>query len=155
MTKFRELLPQAVDELEQRWRAGKLAPIDAVSFCDKLAGRLHAADAAYAKRVAAVRALAAADPKVIEAEVVELEELWPDFDDNYKDILEECEQMLVRTDAHPKLEARVLAVLSSVVDEVEREAKQDVTIRTYLGTYGTRKHWEAVAGKPLPKPRKR
>ncbi|HEX4451582.1 MAG TPA: hypothetical protein VGL61_14830 [Kofleriaceae bacterium] len=99
--------------------------------------------------------MAKADPKVIEAEVVELEELWPDFDDNYKDILEECDRMLARTEAHPVLERRVLAVLASVLDEVEREAKTNGIVRDYLGAYGTRKHWETVAGKPLPKGRER
>jgi hypothetical protein len=153
--RFRELLPQAVDELEQRWHANKLGAAEALGFCDNLLGKLGPADVGYRDRVLAIRGLAAADPKIIEAEVAELEGLWPDFDDNYKDILEECDMLLARTKPHPELEARVTAVLASVVDEIEREAKNDESVREYLGDFGTRKHWESVIGKPLPRGRPR
>lgn len=153
-SRFRELLPKAVAELEERWHAGKLTPLETVEFCRRLTDKLNAADAVYTDRIFAIHKLAAADPAVIAEDIAELEASLRDLD-NYKDYLFACDALLARTSAHPKLEQRVLAILARLLDDIERDAKSHPEVASYLGDLGTRAHWEHLIGRPLPAPHRR
>lgn len=84
----------------------------------------------------------------LDDDVANLEQVWRDRAvDNYKDILESCDDLLNRT-ATTALEPRVLAVLAGVIAEIEEV--NDPVISNYLGDWGTRAYWETAVGRPLP-----
>jgi hypothetical protein len=156
-----KLLP-ALDELEQRWRTGKISADKAIDFCLRCDQRLGSrpeyeslrqrvkvtSDAAWAARYSL--------PVYIRRDVNELERRWArSLNDNYRDDFEECNVLLARTAPGSPERDRVLAVLASVLDEATRAAADHPGIRDYLAPLIDRAAWERLAERSLPAARAR
>ena len=84
----------------------------------------------------------------LEDEIANLERVWREHEiDNYKDILESCNDLLDRA-GETTLQQRVIAVLAGVIAEIEEV--NDPLVSEYLGDWGTRPYWETAIGRPLP-----
>ena len=115
----------ALDELEDRWRRRKISPDKAIDFCLRCDQRLGLRPEFEALRqrvrvtLDAASALRDSSPAYIRRDISELERRWARMsNDNYRDDFEECAVLLARTQPDSPERARVLAVISSVLDEV-------------------------------------
>jgi hypothetical protein len=160
---FSELLPRALDELEERWRARQYTALQVREFCAKLTSRMRSADAAHRPRVDALYAATDHDPAVIASEIDEIIENH-EAGENYRDTLEESYNLLDRAAAVPKQHELLKRFVVKVVVEARGHAAKDPIIAEYLGAWLAPKTWRAagvqipgdVAGakKPMTKPAK-
>jgi hypothetical protein len=156
-----KLLP-ALDELEARWRAGKISPDKAIDFCLRCRQRLGLRPEFEALRQRVKVTLDAAwaaresSPQYLRRDVDELERRWARSDnDNYRDDFEECSVLIVRTTPGSPERTRVLAVLASLLDEATSAAAINASVRDYLSALLDRAQWQRIAAEPLPPARPR
>ena len=149
-TRFSELLPRAVDELEERWRARKYTALEVREHCWNLKGRMQSRDDALRPRLDALLAEIAPNPAVIASDIDEIIENHHEGE-NYRDTLEESYNMLDRAAAVPKQHARLTKLIVAVVVEARAEAAKSVTIANYLGDWLATATW-AREGIAIPGP---
>ncbi len=131
--RFSELLPRALDELEQRWKARRYTALEVREYCGKLTSRMTSRDESFRPRIAALVTATERDPEVIALDIDEVIENH-DEGDNYRDTLEGAYNLLDRVAVVPKQHARLIKFIRKVVVEA-RDAATDPTIASYLGDW--------------------
>ncbi len=132
--RFSELLPRAIDELEQHWHARRYSALEVRDYCSKLTSRMTTRDQKFVPRIDALLEATDRDPAAIAFDIDELVE-HHDEGENYRDTLEGAYNLLDRAATIPKQHARLIKLIVAVVVEARGHAANDSTIASYLGAW--------------------